>query len=242
MKNQFFLPVLTLIIALTAAPCRAGRPLGTDDAGTADKGTCQIEGWQERAKDTRALVVAPACGVADGIELGMDFTRPSPRDPVRQAAGMVLKWVPAEWRMESAPGEWQFGLELSAAYQQPTDAGWKRTNAVALALATLKISPSMTLHANLGHLRDRAAQPNTQQTATLLNLALVVTPTEHLLLFAETQTNDRRSIFGGAVNTIGGRWWLIKDRLGLDLTASRTAGSESGTTWTAGFGWYGIAF
>lgn len=242
MKNQFFLPVLTLIVALTAAPCRAGRPLATDDAGTADKGTCQVEGWQERVKDTRALVVAPACGVADGIELGMDVTRPSPRDPVRQAAGIALKWVPSSWRADTALGEWQLGLKLSGAFEQSTDAGWKRANTTVLALATVKLSPSMTLHTNVGHLSDRAAQPSTQQTATLLNLALVATPSEQFMLFAETQTNDRRSLFGGAVNTIGARWWLIKDRLGLDLTASRTAGDSNGTTWTAGFGWYGIAF
>jgi hypothetical protein len=216
--------------------CWAGRPIATDDASTADKGTCQLEGWQERAKDSRTLVVAPACGVADALELGINLARPSPRDPVKQAAGITMKWVPTSLAMTSAIGELQLGLELSSVYERA--AAWKQTNAIALGLATLKINPLITLHANLGHSRDQYAK----QAATLLNLAIVTAPTEDFILFAETQTNDRRRVFGGAINTIGGRWWLIKDRLGLDLTASRIVGSSNGTTWTAGFGWYGIAF
>jgi hypothetical protein len=57
---------------------------------------------------------------------------------------------------------------------------------------------------------------------------------------AETQANSRSSVFGGTVNTTGGRWWAVKDRLGLDLSASRTAGGDTG--WSIGLGWYGLSF
>lgn len=56
------------------------------------------------------------------------------------------------------------------------------------------------MHANLGHLRDRSVQQN----AMLLNIAIEHSPSESWLVFAETQTNDRRSIFGGVSNAVGG--------------------------------------
>ena len=77
-------------------------------------------------------------------------------------------------------------------------------------------------------------------SAALLNLALVWTPTERLLLVVETQRNDRRDVFGGTVNGMAARWWLVKDALGLDLSASRESRSGSPTQWTLGLGWYGI--
>lgn len=62
-----------------------------------------------------------------------------------------------------------------------------------------------------------------------------------MLLFAETQVNTKRAAFGGTVNSGGARWWLEKDRVGLDLTASRELGLGA-TRWTIGFGWYGLNF
>ena len=68
---------------------------------------------------------------------------------------------------------------------------------------------------------------------------MVATPNERVLLFAESQINSRRATFGPTVNTIGGRWWVIKERFGLDATAGRAIGQPS-ATYTVGFGWYGL--
>ncbi len=94
------------------------------------------------------------------------------------------------------------------------------------------------MHANLG----AAHEHTSRTTATLLNLAIAWTPGEQALLFAETQANSKRTVFGGTVNTAGARWWLVPDRFGLDLSASRQAGAAIGTLWTLGLGWYGLAF
>ena len=64
-------------VLLCAAPlAMAGRPLSSDDASTADAGTCQVEAWSARdTRDTndtrsasaRSVVLAPACGLAAGL-------------------------------------------------------------------------------------------------------------------------------------------------------------------------------
>lgn len=229
---------LPLCLALLAATpwAWAGRPLATDDAGTADAGTCQVETWSERAGTDRAFVLAPACGIAPGVEIGADHAWLSPRDVVRAEGGLALKWVPAALKFGTPAGELDVGFKLGGAWVQPAGAGWQRTEQGALVLATLQASDAFTVHANLGLSRDRASRTR----ATVLNLALVWQPTDAVLLFAEAQGNNQRDVFGGTVSTVGGRYWLVRDMLGLDLTASRESGTGGTTRWTIGLGWYGI--
>lgn len=73
-------------------------------------------------------------------------------------------------------------------------------------------------------------------------MAIVWTLHEDIVLFAEDQANNRRSVFGRTLNNVGERWWVIRDRFGLDLTATREAGAAGRTAWTLGFGWYGLQF
>lgn len=235
------LPRMALLVAALGALTHnawAGRPLASDDAGTAEPGSCQIESWIERAGGEGALVVAPACGIAKGLELGADYTLPKHRDVLRGAAGLALKWVPEAGRADSAVGAINFGLKLALAFDRPAGAGWRGSETGALALATLQASDDWTVHANLGAARERSSGT----TASVLNLAVVWTPHAQALVFAETQANNRRPVFGGTLNTVGGRWWLARDRLGLDLTASREAGVGGATLWTLGLGWYGLSF
>ena len=227
-----------LCLALLAATplVWAGRPLASDDAGTADTGTCQVETWSERAGSDRAFVLAPACGIAPGVEIGADHAWLSPRDVVRAEAGLAVKWVPAALKFGTPAGELNLGFKLGAAWVQPAGASWQRTEVGGLVLATLQASDAVTVHTNLGLSRDRASRTQ----ATVLNLALVWEPVDAVQLFAEAQGNNKREVFGGTVSSVGGRYWLIKDTLGLDLTASRESGAGGPTRWTIGLGWYGI--
>lgn len=230
--------VPAIMLALLPVMAQAGRPLASDDAGTADAGSCQLESWLERAGADRAMVLAPACGIAKGVELGADYTLPHPRDVLRAAAGLAVKWAPEAWRTDTPAGALNFGLKLSSAFEHSAGVGWRRSETAALALATIVPADALTVHVNLGAARDR----DSRTTATLLNLAVAWTPHDAALLFAETHANNRRAAFGGTVNTIGARWWAISERFGLDLSASREAGAAGGTLWTFGFGWYGLTF
>lgn len=230
--------VLATLLATPLAPAWAGRPLASDDAATADAGTCQVETWAERAGDERALVLAPACGVVEGLELGIDATRPQPRDTVSAAAGLALKWAPKSWRVETGAGPLNLGLKVATAFERPTGHGWHGAGHTLLALATLTPRDDIALHLNLGRAHDSASGSQ----ASLLNLALSWAPSEQSQLFIETQANSRREVFGGTLTSLGGRWWLLPEKLGLDLTASRVAGASGPTLWTVGLGWYGISF
>ena len=215
----------------------AGRPQSTDDAATADVGTCQLEGWTERNSRTRAHVLAPACSPAPGVEIDLDHTWLRPVNLIRAEAGLALKWVPATWRLETGAGELNFGLKFNISLQQPST-GWQRAGQGALGLASLKVSDALAFHGNLGFAVDRESG----QSARLLNLAVVWSPIDAALLFAELQNNSKPAVFGGTTRGQGARWWLVKDSLGLDLTARRESGSGSGTQWGLGFGWYGLTF
>ncbi len=230
------LTALALLAASSAA--WAGRPLATDDAATADPRNCQLESWWEHAGSERALVLAPACGIVKGLEIDADYTLPHPRDVVRAEAGLALKWVPEAWRVETGAGEVNFGLKAGVSYAQPAGAGWRHAETSVLGLASLKVNDAWTVHANLGVAREEFSD----ESATLLKLAVVWVPNDRALLFAESQVNNKRAVFGGTVNGVGGRWWLVPEKLGLDLTASRESGSGTRTVWSLGFGWYGLPF
>ncbi len=226
-----------LLSALMAAPlAHAGRPQSTDDAATVDAQTCQFEAWVERAGSAGTAVLAPACALASGLELDAGFAQPRPHDVVRVQAGLALKWVPASWKLDSGPGELSLGLKLSRDWAKPVGAAWQAAQTSLLGLATQKLGDAWALHGNLGLARDSA----TATRATLLYLALAWTPADAWLLFAEVQGNNKHAVFGGTVASLGARWWLLKDRLGLDITASRESGTGGPTRWGLGLGWYGI--
>lgn len=229
---------LALIGLVPAAmTVQAGRPLSSDDAATAPMGSCQLEGWGEKAGSSRAWVLAPACGLSDSLEIGGDYSRPQPRDEIRGEASVAVKWVPKSWQVPTAWGSLSFGLKAGLSFERPVSSGWRRSASGVLGLATLAISEEAAVHLNIGPHKERASG----QTGTVLNLAGVWVPDPRALLFAEIQTNDRRALLGTTVRTVGGLWWLSPDKLGLSLTASRQSGSSQ-TLWTAGFGWYGLEF
>ncbi len=234
--NTRFAACLAPALWACALPAWAGRPLSSDDAATTEPRSCQLETWIEHANGTNALTLAPACGIAAGIELGADYTQTHPRDSAPRAAGLALKWAPAAWAHSTAAGELAFGLKLGAGFERPADSGWQRSGAGLLGLASWQAHADWAVHANLGAALDRASDTS----ATLLNLAIAWTPVDQALLFVETQTNSRREVFGATTHSSGARWWLLKDRLGLDLTAHRSSGAS--TRWTLGLGWYGMSF
>lgn len=229
---------LAVILLAAASGAHAGRPLGTDDANSADAGTCQVEAWAERSRGAAdgAFVLAPACGLRTGLELGADHTRFQAGQGVRSAAGLALKWVPGAAALDTALGPLALGLKASLGYVEPAGQGWRRSAAGLLAVATLKPADSLALHANLGLQRSAVDGRSTSQ----LRLAVAWTPHPAALLFAETQANERPAAEGAAITTLGGRWWLLPERLGLDLTASREAGTGAAPRWTLGLGGYGI--
>lgn len=238
MKNTFTIP---LALALAIPLAHAGRPLGTDDAGTAAAQTCQLEAWYEHSGSELTTELAPACGVAEGLELDLGITLPAQRKEQLLGSGLAVKWVPTAWASSTPLGELALGLKGGVDFEHPAGSGWRQAGSAALLLASLQVNEPWAVHLNLGWGHWRPAGQSPFQ-ASLLNVAAVWTPGDQGLLFAEWQGNSRRADLGSPTVTAGGRWWLQKDKLGLDLTVGRETASGAPNVVTLGFGWYGLGF
>jgi hypothetical protein len=212
----------------------AGRPLAVEDAGVNPVAQCQVESWLERGTATGSVthfVLAPACGVFQGVELGLEggWAQQSSRGDTHRA--LALKWVPeaAQW------GPWQFGAKLTVGSQRPAGENqWGDAPTGVLAIGTWQTSEQWTVHVNLG-----ADTPHDNgETVGHAGVAAVWTPHPSVLMFAELTGAQRESATRGA----GLRYWLIPDTLGLDVTVSRTNAVRDSTSLTLGVGWYGIRF
>ncbi|MEY2690437.1 MAG: hypothetical protein RL375_4637 [Pseudomonadota bacterium] len=209
---------------------QAGRPLATDDAGTAGAGNCQVESWWQRGHDSRSVVVAPACGIGDAVEVNGEIERSNSTPPAQTDLTLGAKWVDPGWKL----GPLAFGLKAwfgqtrwSGGSQQQGERG------VSLLVST-ELGADGAAHINLGRLRD----PADGRQHTLLNLALTWKPADHWLTFAEVNAVRRSPTEQFA----GVRYWLHPEVLGLDLTVGQRAGQPDSRVWTLGLGWYGLRY
>lgn len=211
---------------------QAARPLATDDAAVNPAAVCQIESWVDRSDDGHATVFAPACGLTDTLELDLEFVRGSPRKAIGHERTIALKWADADVKL----GDWRFGAKLGFTQaKEPGASHWSdASRPLLLGLASLPLSERLALHLNLGHER----RPTDGNSAAVYGAALAWTPIEPVLLFAEWNGDNRSA----PLRTVGGRWWLLQDTLGLDLTWTRQAATSGSTVVGVGLCWYGIGF
>jgi hypothetical protein len=219
------------LMACASLPAWAGRPLSTEDAGTNSQAQCQVEAWADSGADGRQTHLAPACGLIDGLELGLELVKASPSDELSQGRSIALKWAPdwLEWH------GWRFGAKVSSGHEKaPDDTKWRQASIAALGIASYVISPQWTVHLNMGRERDKLQGVS----STTYGTALVWVPHERWMFFGEV-TGDNKT---PAVQSLGLRWWALPDQLGLDLTTSRTNATPDSQSWGVGIGWYGIKF
>lgn len=214
-----------------SSPAHAGRPLSTEDAGVNPQAQCQLESWVDSAATERTVHVAPACGVFDGLEVGLEWVHMSPRTELRHAHAGALKWAP-DWL---ALGDWRFGAKVASSHEKAADeVHAHQVSTLVLGIASYVISPQWTLHLNVGHERDKQVHTS----STTYGSAVAWTPDDRWLVFGEITGHTDAP----ATQTLGLRWWLLPEQLGLDLTASRTNATAASRTWGIGLGWYGIKF
>lgn len=236
MPSTSSLPWHTVACLAISLPlvAHAGRPLSVEDAGVNPVAQCQVESWLERGLASGSethLVLAPACGVFDGVELGLEggWAQRTSRGDTHRA--LALKWVPdaAQW------GPWQFGAKLTVGSERPAGENqWGDAPTGLLAIGTWQASEAWSVHLNLG----ADAPHDDGDTVGHAGAAIAWTPTPKVLLFAELTAAQRTP----ATRGVGLRYWLLPDVLGLDLTVSRTNAVRDSTTATVGLGWYGIRF
>jgi len=221
------------LLAYFPLAAHAGRPLGTDDAGTVGADACQVESWLERssAPKARTWVLSPACGLGEAVELNVEIARTVPDDGIRFESGLAVKWVDPAWKA----GSLNWGLKAWRGTAHGRQAPrWAATTSGAMGLLTWQASEAVAVHGNFGFEKDHASRG----TEPLLNLALSWDATPSLTLVAEAMTVRHSP----TQRNLGARWWLQPERLALDFTVGRGTGAEPARNVTVGLGWYGIGW
>jgi hypothetical protein len=218
-----------LLLCSASLPALAFRPLLTDDASVNPVGECQLETWYQSESALNLWAVAPACGIGANLEIGVEFTRTSPRLEDRGGFGLQLKAaLPA-----LTVGTWDFGAKVKGfALKNPATTDGKPDLYQGFLLATGTFTESVTVHLNLGGARDTAER----RDALVYGAAVMYTFGDKGFVFAEL-AGDHRS---GAIRNAGARWWLIGDRLGVDFSVARQAGVPDSTLYTIGVAYYGL--
>lgn len=221
--------VLLVFLSAPFQSAVAGRPLGTDDAGTVGHLKYQVEAWQEHGEGAHGNTVAPAFGLGD-FEFGLETARSREAEGVRaRETTLALKWAPENLSL----GPVRFGAKAwtGRSYEKNEEESSKARENGAIAIASWSILESLSAHFNLGVLKDNVDR----QTRRLANAALSWTPHENLLFFIEAMNQQSQP----TTQSLGMRYWAIPEKLGIDLTVSRQAGNQNSNTIGIGFGWYG---
>lgn len=207
----------------------AYRPLATDDASVNPPGKCQLEAWGVHAQGYDDWHVAPACGIGADLEIGLEYLRfqAGQRDPYALSAQIKTVFPGLKW------GDWDFGAKLAAQTARTgSPKGWASESVALLGLASGTLAEDWTAHLNLGvdyRRRD-------DRTSGIYGAALVWDFIERAFVFVEVYGDSRF----GALRSAGARWWIFKDRLGLDATVGKQAGQAGSTFYTLGISYYGF--
>jgi hypothetical protein len=214
--------VLLLVLANGAA--HAGRPLQAEDVAVMDPGACELEGafsdWRAGTGGQRQRYLQLGCGVGTGTELALQAIRPR-----ELALNGKTRFLSAPWR----DGDALLTLAYSLRHRHG-DAGWRRSGAAVLLVASAPLSRDWVVHGNLGHQRDDLAR----RRSTSWALAA-----EHNGLgdagrwqpMAEMFGDDRGRPWASAALRVA----LQPNRVFIDASLGRRLGGAGARLATAGF-------
>jgi len=202
--------VLAIALAATATVAYAGRPLDTEDAEIIDEGWCQLESWTFQSRSTKRYWLVPACNPFGNLELQVGFARDQPDNAPRHDDYALQAKTLVKPLEENG---WGIGLVGSAARFGGGDErtwGYSALVAVSRSLADDRVR----LHGNAG--------------------AVYVYRTRHLgglwALAGEFDVTERVTLVGevlgvageGRLAQVGGRLWIVPNRVQLDGSVGRT--------------------
>lgn len=205
-------------------------PLATDDASTLAPGVCQfeIEYRQFRSRIERDIV--PTCNFLFDAEIGVGHLHVAPKDGPRTAS------VVYQFKKVFAPAdadEWAFGVG-GATVRAVNTRGQTGTRQHYLnALITRQFGATL-LHANLGVVADREAEPGVRRNRSTWGLA------------AEHEVMPRWTLLGEVIGQhgqpetaqIGVRWWALPKYIQLTSSLGAQRGEGRDGRWVS----FGIRF
>ena len=193
---------MATLLVLASGASLAGRPLSVDDANVNDVGAGHVEAWYARQADGSGLwTVAPAYGVASGIEVGAAVSRDTTNDVTSTAIQAKFRITPSQ----------QSGCNVGAVVgiSQATTGGASTNTPYVNGLLTCNMAAG-SLHFNLGSM-----QPSGSAALTTWGIAFereLGPITAHVEYFGVTDSQPTLQL--------GARTELVKN-LQLDATVGR---------------------
>jgi hypothetical protein len=213
-----------LVLASTGIAAEAGRPLNTEDTGLASEATCLVEVWRAFDDGRGRWVAAPACGLGGGLEARLAITQG--HGGQSPGAGLSVKWMPEEGRT----GDWAFGVNLEHARVRAGEPrSWRNDGNTLTGIIGWTPAKTVSVNLNLGVGRPAGGG---RTSAGALALGWVVHPRVEVFNEWGKATGEATTQF------VGTRWWLVPERLGLDLTLGRSLPSGKWHQGSFGLGWY----
>ena len=201
---------LAIALAATATVAYAGRPLDTEDAEILDEGWCQLESWTFQSRSAKRYWLVPACNPFGNLEFQVGYAREQPDE----APGHNDYLLQAKTLLKPLEANgWGFGLSASAVRAGGgDDRTWGYT---ALFIASRSLADDrVRLHGNAGALYTQ----RTRRTSGLWGLAGEFDVTERVTVLGEVVGVSGE----GRLAQVGGRVWLVPERVSLDGTVGRS--------------------
>jgi hypothetical protein len=215
--------MLAIALAATTDRARAGRPLETEDAEIPDKGRCQVESWVFQSPSTKRYWLVPACNPFGNLELQLGFAREWPEGAPRHE-DYVLQGKTLLKPLEA--NGCGIGLVGSAAR---LGGGEERTwgYSALLAVSRSLADDRVRVHGNAGAVYAQ----RTNGLSGLWAVAGEFDATKRVTLVGEVL-----GVAGeGRIAQVGGRVWLVPDRVQINGSIGRTdASGRTGNVFTLG--------
>ena len=219
---------LVLLTFASAAWCAA--PLATDDASTLVPGMCQLETEQRQFRNRIERDIVPVCNFFFDAEIGIGHLRVAPKNGPR-ADSVVYQFKKVF--SPAGPADWAIGIGAATvrAIHSREHSGTRQH--YLNALFSRQFDATM-LHANIGVVSDREAEPDIPRNRLTWGLAAEHEATTRWTLLGEVygQRGQPETV------QIGLRWWALPKYVQFTSSVGAQRGAGRDGRWLS----FGIRF
>ena len=208
---------LCVFALLLSLPARAATPYVTDDAGLIAAGSCQVEAWVQRNRDSTEYWMLPACNLVGRLDLTFGASR------TRADGASTLTDVQFEAKTAFAPmalDQWATALSAGTArHPVARSRDWYAT----LIASRAFFDERVLMHVNAGWLRDGEAGRHRATWGTAVEWRVG----ERTWLVGELFGQHR----GRPYHQVGVRYALVPDTVEIDVTYGNRNACGSDDRW-----------
>lgn len=222
--------ILSVLLLFYQQPAQAGRPMVIDDADIVDTGTCQLEIWADRHKDSVEYWAMPACNIAGQWELSLGGAW---QDNRHQANGRAFE-VQAKMPIFKEVSE-HFAIAIAAAYEHQYDNSKSSpTWSLNIPLSLFLGSDKLAWHNNIGTSFEQNERHWQLNWGTGLEYDLTARASAYVEVFSESGERPWFQLAGG--------YWLKPEQVQLTLgVADKLSANRTSRWFSLGLNWVGFS-